>query len=226
MSPNPPSSYRVSLRVGIPERMDAYGPVPPRVLKAVREAGYHPAPILRRGRRPAFDALLLTGGPTPCPPGMSSVPADRSGDNERDDREYALVDVATRAGVPILGVCRGMQLLALWAGGRLCEVETEAHFGPLGLREPVAHSVSLVPGSLLARLTGNTTISDCSSRHQQGVTVEGTSAEVIALAPDGAIEAIALGGAPACGVLWHPEDSPRLSLARSPMGLLDPHNWS
>lgn len=212
-------------RAGIPERRGGnYGPIPPRVLRAVIEAGCEPVPLSGRGPTPAFDVLLLTGGATPQAPGFPAPTGNLGFDNERDDREYSHLEAALLLGVPIVGVCRGMQLLALWAGGTLCEVDPTVHFGSATHRDPVHHSVDIVAGSPLASITQAASVPACSSRHRYGVQV-GDGVEVVATSADGTAEGIVLAGHPACGVLWHPEDSPPEALARRPLNLLRLSAW-
>jgi putative glutamine amidotransferase len=150
------------------------------------------------------DAIVLTGSVTDIHPGLygeQPSPHLRETDRYRDERDLAILRSALRADVPILGVCRGTQLLNILAGGDLVQHLDDA--GPFADHtEPhvvETDSQSLVRGPVGARA------SVCSIHHQ-AVGRMGRGLRVAARAPDGLIEALEVPGRRfALGVQWHPE---------------------
>jgi putative glutamine amidotransferase len=150
----------------------------------------------------AVDALLLTGGVDLQPElyGGEPVAQPMGGpyDIARDRFEIALTGAARAAGTPILGVCRGMHILNVAAGGTLVG-DIEDH-----IDLDVRHRVTVAPTSTLTRIVGSSV--DTGSLHHQAVGRVGEGLRIVATAPDGVAEAIeATDGAPVLGVQWHPE---------------------
>ena len=150
------------------------------------------------------DAIVLTGSVTDIHPalyGQRRSPYVREPDRYRDERDLAILRAALRADVPIIGVCRGTQLLNILAGGDL--VQHLDHDGPFANHgEP--HAVQTATGSLVRGPLG-TQASVCSIHHQ-AVDRLGRGLRVAARAPDGLIEAVEVPGRRfALGVQWHPE---------------------
>jgi putative glutamine amidotransferase len=142
-------------------------------------------------------------GAEPDPRTTGVVPA-------RDAGEVALLRAAVDADLPVLGICRGMQLMSALAGGRIVQhIEAGGHRGAAP-GEYVRHPVRVVPGTRLAGILPDP--GDVPSYHHQGVTDPGTLT-VSAYDLDGGIEGVE---DPAArffvGVLWHPEQGtdPRL----------------
>ncbi len=130
-------------------------------------------------------------------------------DRERDASELALGRAAVVRGIPTLGICRGAQVLNVAHGGTLFEHlpdvvgETVLHRAPP--REPIHHNVTLEKESRLATILKKLEFS-CVSWHHQGLREVAARFEVVARAPDGAIEAIEMPQHPwLIGVQWHPE---------------------
>lgn len=204
------------LRVGIPARLTGpYAPVPPRVIEALVRNGFEP--VVLDGTDPfvdAFDALLLTGGPTPLSGTERSRADPYAHDEERDRRERNALHLALETGRPALGICRGAQIMALEAGGalhRLSSPSVEQHRGsaPGAPRKPASHPVALQPASRLATLVGTSLLPHCPSHHTYGIDAAGSAnLTEVGWAPDGSIEAIEMTGHRAVGVMWHPEDAP------------------
>jgi putative glutamine amidotransferase len=120
-----------------------------------------------------------------------------------------VLQAAMQAGIPVLGVCGGMQLLAVELGGTLWQdIRDELpgafdHEQTHDPREP-AHGASIEAGTLLSSIVGAAEI-QVNSTHHQAVREAGR-ARVSAVSPDGVIEAIELAGDRfALGVQWHPE---------------------
>jgi putative glutamine amidotransferase len=170
------------------------------------EAAEHPAELLDR-----LDALLLAGGRDVDPLSYGACPHPETAEPspERDRFELALATAALDRDMPVLGVCRGMQMLNVACGGTLIQhLEgelCERHRHTPGVFSD--HDVVLEPGSLAARAAGAERLSVRSHHHQalgelgEGLAVSGHSPE------DGIAEAVELPGKRfALGVLWHPEE--------------------
>jgi putative glutamine amidotransferase len=138
----------------------------------------------------------------------------------RDAFELDLLATALKEDIPILAVCRGIQVLAVALGGTLYQdipiAQREAgarsrviHRGPK--HTDSAHRIAIVAGSLLARLIGRRTAL-VNSHHHQAVRSLGPATRVVARASDGTIEAIEHASKRfVLGVQWHPERWPRPS---------------
>jgi putative glutamine amidotransferase len=162
-----------------------------------------------------IDGLMLAGGSDVDPASYGARPhrETRGTSPERDRFELALTHRAIERELPVLGICRGMQLLNVACGGTLDQhvpaaVGHEEHRPALG--QFGDHEVQLESGSLAARAVGAETTAVKSHHHQgigelgEGLTATGWSAE------DGIVEAIELEGQQyALGVLWHPEQDER-----------------
>lgn len=159
-----------------------------------------------------LDGLVVTGGDFDVPPelyGEARRPGCGHLDPERTGAELALLRGALAAGLPALGICGGMQLLAVASGGTLYQdLQTDA--GLSGHEQPApkdvpSHEVAVAPGSRLAELVGPGVLR-VNSTHHQAVRTLGAGVVASAVAPDGLVEAIELPGrAFALGVQWHPE---------------------
>jgi putative glutamine amidotransferase len=171
-----------------------------------------------RGVYDSLDAVFLPGGADIDPASYGRQPhalCDKT-DRDRDRVELALARWALADGKPMLGVCRGMQLINVAAGGTLFEDIAEQMPGairhdyfpfsePGFSRDYLAHDVDVVAGSRLARVFGPGSLM-VNSMHHQGIRDLGEGLAVTARAPDGLIEA--LEGRDDCylvGVQWHPE---------------------
>ena len=162
-----------------------------------------------------LDGLVLAGG-ADLNPGLYGEAAHSETIGWRDDRdrgELAILDGALQRDLPVLGICRGLQIMTVHAGGRLEQhlpdvVGHDQHRPAPGVFG--VHPVTLVEQSLAHRVLGNT--STVKSYHHQGV-ADAWSLAVVGRADDGSIEAVEVHGRRfALGVLWHPEagDDPRL----------------
>jgi putative glutamine amidotransferase len=166
----------------------------------------------------AIDGLLVTGGDDidPARYGDSELHPRTSGiDPLRDELELDLVRGAIERDMPMLCICRGIQLLNVALGGTILQdipdqyatdiVHEQTKAGVA--EEDPQHTVTVTPGSLLERIYGTATI-DVNSLHHQTLRYIAPDLTVNAVAPDEIIEAVALerdGAAWTLGVQWHPE---------------------
>lgn len=168
----------------------------------------------------ALDALVLIGGSDVDPRRYGAVPHPRTGPPrpERDGMELAALDVALRRGIPVLGVCRGAQLLNVALGGTLHQhlpdvLGHAGHGAPPPLFSPT--EVQIDTTSVVGSVLGPSATVNC--LHHQAIDRLGTGLVVSARAADGTVEAVELAGHPfVVGVQWHPEqDLTDLRLARA-----------
>jgi putative glutamine amidotransferase len=178
---------------------------PTAYVEGISAAGGRPV-LLPGSLAPALldvvDALVLTGGGDVDPTLYGGRPDAATGvDRERDEAEIALIRAAATARVPLLAVCRGMQLLAVSFGGGLASDLGDRH-----LKHPDGHPVHTAPGSLVESLVGPT--ASVTSLHHQAVRRPGTPWRMTAWAEDGTAEAMEWTGEEpwsVLGVQWHPE---------------------
>ncbi|WP_059008519.1 gamma-glutamyl-gamma-aminobutyrate hydrolase family protein [Streptomyces specialis] len=156
------------------------------------------------GARGRLGGLVIAGGPDVDPARYGAPRDPRTGPPapERDAWELALIEAALSRRMPLLGVCRGMQLLNVALGGTLRQ-HVDGHAGPPGVF--TEHEVIPVPGTLLATiLPGPVRVP---AYHHQAVAGLGAGLIPSAHAPDGTVEAVELPTAETCvlAVQWHPE---------------------
>lgn len=156
-----------------------------------------------------LDGLVLSGGADLDPALYNAEPHDRLGtiEPERDEWEMGLLRAARDRGVPVLAICRGLQLLNVAYGGTLHQhVELDEGVGhpqwDVDGRTPT-HDVSIGEGTIAASLFGAS--EGVNSLHHQTVDRVGDGLIVSARADDGVVEALEDPSRPVLGVQWHPE---------------------
>ncbi|MBI4476490.1 MAG: gamma-glutamyl-gamma-aminobutyrate hydrolase family protein [Acidobacteria bacterium] len=164
-----------------------------------------------------IDGLVLTGGADVDPARYDETPHPQTYgiDETRDAFEFELTERALATDLPVLAICRGMQLLNVAAGGDLVQdipsqLETPVRHSVDSRPDAVAHPVRIERDSVLARLIGHRSdpeTCDVNSRHHQSVRRVAPGFHVSATSPDGVVEGIEKPDAPFCiGVQWHPEN--------------------
>jgi putative glutamine amidotransferase len=162
-----------------------------------------------------IDGLLLSGGGDIYPARYRQAPHAglRSVDPSRDALELKLARLAIERQIPVLGICRGLQVLNVTSGGSLYQDLPSQRPSSLEHQPPTPdptclHGVRLEPESRLARIVGAKSL-EVNSDHHQSIQALGRGWVVAATSLDGVIEAIEYPDHPfALGVQWHPERLP------------------
>lgn len=188
-------------------------------IKAISEAGGIPvllpnvpdsAKALER-----MDGLLLTGGGDFDPASFGQPDEGTQMDGvspARDEAELLLIEAANRLDMPIFGICRGVQAMAIAYGGSLIQdlgrarPDSAIRHSQTEDREQVTHTVQVKPDSRVGRLVGDAVVR-VNSFHHQAVATTPPGWDMVAESEDGVIEALeAPGSRFLLGVQWHPED--------------------
>jgi putative glutamine amidotransferase len=179
---------------------------------ALQAAGAEPVPLLTEvpiGLDGAAGLLLMGGTDVnPSRYGQEPVPETDEPDDERDEIELETINQAIQRDLPILAICRGLQLLNVYHGGTLTQhlgsprhdVEAEDKGKPV-------HEVEIERGTVLAQAIGSQLV-QVNSRHHQAVAKIGAGLQVSARDPqDGIVEALERADKRfVVAVQWHPED--------------------
>lgn len=205
-------------RIGITTGNDTDAARNQRYVDYVRDAGGEPVLLLPRDDRDltGLDGLLLSGG-ADIGPAQYGQAIDQSAagtievDASRDQYELPLARRAIEDGLPVLGICRGFQVVNVIQGGSLIQ-DLAGHRVTEGGHDAIsaAHDVSIAPDSALAGLLGAEAIA-VNSRHHQAVGEENLAPTLrpVAWSPDGLVEAVeprvADRGGWLLAVQWHPE---------------------
>lgn len=187
---------------------------PTNYIRAVENAGgtahacYLPKP------NPNFDGLILAGGGDICPSLFGQKNCGSTDiDPDRDRCEFALLDTFTRMGKPILGICRGHQVVNVWAGGGLIQDLGEQNAIHRREGQDKVHLVSA--SGVLKSLYGP--MFRVNSAHHQGIGPVGKGLAVTARSADGVIEGLEHRSLPILTTQFHPE---RMTGAETPSGSL------
>ncbi len=174
------------------------------------------------------DGVLLTGARANVHPTYFKIEADpryEPYDNNRDALALALCEACVARGIPIFGICRGLQEMNVAFGGslhpeirdlpgrmnhRMPRLETGEIHPDVSVVFADRHDVNLTPGGAFAQLLGRETIR-VNSLHGQGIEEPGARVVIEGVAEDGTVEAIRIADAPgfALGVQWHAEYDPQ-----------------
>ena len=162
-----------------------------------------------------FDALVLGGGidVDPARYGRETLADGKvEVDGDRDAIDFALLDEARRTGAPVLGICRGMQVVNVALGGTLVQdIPSErpsevVHQRSRDEKTRRDHEVAIAPGTRLARIARASRIA-VNSRHHQAIEELAPGLAVSGTAPDGVPEAVESAAGPwLLAVQWHPEN--------------------
>ena len=192
----------VGLAVGSPEHMPDHKIAAYEL--ALRAVGLEPVRIHPGDGAFLIDGLLLTGG-TDIAPALYNQPnheKTQDPDDERDAMERILLAGALEADIPLLAICRGLQMLNVHLGGTL-QQHIEGHARP-GVHD--AHAAEVHAYTRLAEIAGAGPHA-INSRHHQAVDRLGDGLIVSAQSEDGIVEGLELPGHRfAVAVQWHPED--------------------
>jgi putative glutamine amidotransferase len=168
-----------------------------------------------RGIFERLDGLFLPGGEDIDPANYGAERHDLLGatDKERDRTELLLTRWAVERGMPVLGVCRGAQMINVACGGSLYQdilsdrpdLTKHDYFPPSFERYRISHPIDIEADSRLAHALGQ--IHEVNSMHHQGLDRIGYGLRVVARADDGLPEAVEAPALPyVVGVQWHPEE--------------------
>jgi putative glutamine amidotransferase len=216
----------MAVQVGVtycgPEKVKPYE-------EAVRAVGLEPVRLIP-GESQNLDGLfglLLTGGADVNPKlyGQTAREETQPPDDRRDEMECGLVGEALAIDLPVLAICRGMQVLNVQLHGSLqqhlssAEIHVRRLEGQEARKHHAVHTVTVSPGTLLSGIVGTGELS-VNSRHHQAVDQLGQGVVAVAFSEDGVVEAIEY---PArrfvLGVQWHPED--RIDVSKSDRELFE-----
>jgi gamma-glutamyl-gamma-aminobutyrate hydrolase PuuD len=202
---------RVLAVCGSPGHWDPDYPLP--YEDALRDAGVEPVLIQPGAEIPTdVSGLFLMGGTdvNPALYGEPRHPETDAPDDARDEFECALIQRFLDRDLPLLAICRGIQILNVQQGGTLVQHldATARHRVNTSDRGLPAHRVEIVPGTKLAAIAGESSTWDVNSRHHQALARPGAALRVSARDPeDRTIEAVERPDKRfAIGVQWHPEN--------------------
>lgn len=184
------------------------------IIQAVEEAGGVPRLLFPGDEFEDFEAVILPGGGDVDPAFYGQKPEETvfDTDKELDEFQLSLARDALANRTPLLGICRGMQILNVAAGGTLIQhlESSEEHFPVAArdnpdLRSRPVHALGIIEDSQLAQVLGDTDLM-VNSLHHQAADVVPESLRVVARAQDGIVEAVEALGVFQLGVQFHPED--------------------
>ena len=151
-----------------------------------------------------YDGLILCGGADIDPKYYGEdIDGSVGIDKERDEAEFALLRAYVDRGKPVLGICRGHQLINVYFGGSLYQDLPEARMHRSIMGVDSVHNVTIAEGSILRELYGTSAVTN--SSHHQAVKTLGKGLRATAYWNNKYIEAYEHTSLPIFGVQWHPE---------------------
>ena len=152
-----------------------------------------------------FDGLILPGGADVHPSRYGqSINGSEGIDEELDDKQFAILDCFVKAGKPILGICKGHQVINVYFGGDLIQdLGTDGNAIHRYVTADKVHMTHAEPGSWLAKLYGTDFATN--SAHHQAVDHPAPGFQIIQRTEDGVVESIAHPELPILSLQWHPE---------------------
>lgn len=181
---------------GNPRKLDNY-------IAAMEGVGLEPVPLMEASCIRGFAGLVLPGGGDIEPALYGEENRGSDGiDRAVDDAQLALADAFIRAGKPVIGICKGLQILNVYFGGGLIQhlAVADAHRREEG---DAVHGCVSLPGTVSERLYGRRYA--VNSAHHQALGRLGSGLRVTSAAEDGTVESVAHDTLPVFGVQWHPE---------------------
>jgi putative glutamine amidotransferase len=214
-----PSGYNPSVRIALTLDRDAIAREANDYVRALLRAGVRPEEIviLPPGESGGgdFDGVLLGGGGDvdPARYGQAARPeANLEVDAERDATDFAVFERAWKESAPVLGICRGLQVVNVALGGTLVQdipsdrPSEVRHEAPAAEKTRRDHSVRIADGSRLRAIAGAGEL-PVNSRHHQAIDAPAGALAVTATSPDGLVEAVeGVDGRWILAVQWHPEN--------------------
>lgn len=173
-------------------------------IAALEAVGARGEAALEQADFSGYTGLILPGGADIDPAlfGEENT-GSRKIERERDLRQLEILDQFVREGKPVLGVCKGHQLLNVYFGGKLCQ-----HIPEYAVHQwqgsDQSHGSRCLPDCILARLYGAEAF-PVNSAHHQAVVLPAEGFRAIQWAPDGVLEAMEHQTLPIWGLQWHPE---------------------
>ena len=176
-------------------------------IDALHALGAEGRPVLEERDFSGYDGLILPGGADIDPALFGEENhGSRKIEHDRDVRQLEILDIFVKAGKPVLGVCKGHQLLNVYLGGKLCQdiPEEPVHGWMREEQKDRSHGSRCLPDCFLARLYGAQEFR-VNSAHHQAVITPAPGFCPIQWAVDNVLEAMVHGSLPLVGLQWHPE---------------------
>ena len=198
--------------------------IPADYITAVMKYGASPVlipPLDEHAKLDAYlediDGLVLTGGDDISPELYGEVNSGLTGhvSKTRDEAELYIIGRAVHSGIPLLGICRGFQILNVYFGGTLYQDlasqfgELIHHANPFVSATDLHHDIFFECGTAFMGISGGADMT-VNSRHHQGIKALGTGLRAGAFPSDGLIEAFECSDMNIMAVQWHPENTVRL----------------
>lgn len=193
----------------VPRLSGPYAPAPPNVIRLIEAIDAFPLVLPLGFSLDGLEqcaGLFLQGGNDVL--SMSEALRGEAENAPRDLAEYAALQRALQFGIPVVGVCRGMQLINSYFGGTDARVRDTGQVLDHGSSAAwTQHEVFLDSDSVVTRRLGVQRLHHCSSHHDRAVKTLGLGLRATGWASDGTVEALEGPGGAVMGVQWHPEDT-------------------